>query len=66
MSVALAVLPGLSASCLNQPKSVPQNPAVTAKQAPEASFDSSIDSYRKKLFSENALRFYHIGRGEAA
>ncbi len=57
MSVALAVLPGLSASCLNQPKSVPQNPAVTAKQAPEASFDSSIDSYRKKLFSDGKKVF---------
>jgi hypothetical protein len=53
--VALSM--GVLGSCLNQPKSVPQNAAVKAQRAPKESFDDKIDDYRKKLFSEGRKVF---------
>jgi hypothetical protein len=53
ITMTIAVL----ASCLNQPKSVPQNAAVKTQRVPEESFDSTIDDYRKSLFSEGRKVF---------
>src|SRR5438067_129852 len=56
----------LAGACLNQPKSVPENPAVKAERAPHASFDSVIDGYRKKMFDEGRHTFRHETFGSEA
>jgi hypothetical protein len=47
----------LAGSCMNQPKSVPQNPAVKTQAVLKDSFDDFVDEYRKKLFKEGKQVF---------
>src|SRR5687767_7741909 len=65
-SVIVMVCAGLVGSCINQPKSVPQNPAVKAHRAPSKSFSDTIDDYRSKLFKEGRKVFRHDTFGSEA